>query len=112
MQVKGDKSRAKKASEKDKNEILGFEALAAMQKVLAEKNKELVQMKERLDKLNTKKKRLISKTSSANKNIPKKSNIAKSSVASKNISKKSIISKKSVGEKSIAQLKPTRKSQK
>ena len=27
-----------------------FEALAAMQKVLAEKNKELVQMKERLDK--------------------------------------------------------------
>ena len=49
MQVKGDKSRAKKASEKDKNEILGFEALAAMQKVLAEKNDELVQMKERLD---------------------------------------------------------------
>ena len=48
--MKGDKNRAKKASKKDKNEILGFEAIAAMQKVLAEKNEELLQMKERLDK--------------------------------------------------------------
>ena len=127
MQVKGDKSRAKKASEKDKNEILGFEALAAMQKVLAEKNKELVQMKERLDKHMKKpkvksksssgikdipKKRIISKTSSGNKNIPKKSNISKPSVASKDISKNSIISKKSAGEKTLSQRKPTRKTQK
>ena len=49
FQVKDDTNRAKKASKKNKNEILGSAAIAAMQKLLAKKNKELLHMKECLD---------------------------------------------------------------